>query len=175
MTGQPRKPSRSQRAAELAERRAEMYRLHVVERLDQTEIGRRYGISQQAVSEQIRRAIADRSTHANDETKAIELAKLDANEREVMAVLRRQHLTVSNGRVVLVWDEERQAEVPLIDDAPVLKAVDRLLAIAKHRADLLGLKAPTKVSVEAETLGQEIAGLLAAALGDEDGDDDPDA
>lgn len=172
MAGQSRKPTRSQRAAELAERRAEMYRLHVVERLDQAEIGRRYGVSQQAVSEQIRKAIADRSAHANDETKAIELAKLDAREREVVGVMRRTHYLVSRGKIVERWDEELGRDVPLLDDAPILQSVDRLVAIARLRADLLGLKSPARVSVEAAELGDKIKGLVASLFADDDDADD---
>jgi len=37
------------------------------------------------------------------------------------------------------------------------------------------LKAPARVSVEAENLGQEIADMLAVAFGGEDGDDGDDA
>lgn len=154
------KPTRSQRDAASAARRTEMLHLHTVDRLSQAEIAQRYGITQQAVSEQIRRAIKDRPAYAVDEWRAIELQKLDSAERAVLAVLRRRHVTVSRGRIITVRNADGEDE-PLLDDAPVLAAVDRLVRIAQHRADLLGLKAPTRVSLEAEGLGKEIAELLA--------------
>lgn len=150
---------KSQRTAVLAERRAEMWRMRV-NGLTQQEIGDHYGISQQAVSEQLRRAYSARPAAAIDEYRAIELDKMDRAERAVLEVLTRKHVTVSNGNIVMTWDPILREEIPLLDDAPVLAAVDRIVKIAKHRADLLGLQAPTKISVEAETLGQEIAELL---------------
>src|SRR5512142_145176 len=163
----------AQRTAELAERRAEMWRMRV-NGYTQQQIGDRYGISQQAVSEQLRKAFTERPAAAVDEYRAVELDKLDRAERAVLEVMTRRHVTVSHGKVIEVWNEETRAEEPLLDDGPVLTAVDRLVRIAQHRADLLGLKAPTRVSVEAESLSQEIAGLLAAAL-DTGDDDDADA
>lgn len=56
-----------------------------------------------------------------------------------MEVLEREHVTVSNGRVVSLDDG-----TPLPDDGPVLQAIDRLLRIQERRARLLGLDAPVK-------------------------------
>lgn len=166
MAGNPR----AKRTAALAERRAEMWRMRVNGQTQQ-EIGDHYGISQQAVSEQLRKAYTDRPAAAIDEYRAIELDKLDRAERAVLAVMTRQHVTVSGGSIVMTPDSTGEM-VPLLDDAPVLAAVDRLVKIAKHRADLLGLKAPTKISVEAESLGQEIAELLGQlGTGDDNSDD----
>jgi predicted DNA-binding protein (UPF0251 family) len=167
--------TRTQRAAELADRRAEMLRLYTVERLTQAEIADRYGVSQQAVSEQIRKAIADRPAYRVDEHRAIELEKLDEYERAARRVLVREHVTVSRGSIVTMYNEETGREEPLLDDAPALAAVDRLVRISQYRADLIGMKAPTRVSVEAETLSAEIAQLLSTVLPAGDDDDTADA
>lgn len=162
--------TRAQRAAELAERRAEMWRLRVTG-WTQQQIADNYGISQQSVSEQLRKAYVERPATAIDEYRLVELDKLDRAERVVIAVMTRRHVTVSGGKIISTVNEHGEEE-PLLDDAPVLAAVDRLVKIAQHRADLLGLKAPTRVSIEAENLSAEISALLAAALADSDDDDD---
>lgn len=161
-------PRRAARDTAAADRRAAMLRLYATGHT-QADIAAQYGITQQAVSEQIRKAIASRPVHAVNEYRAIELEKLDAAERAVLGVLNRRHVTVSNGQIVMVAGPD--GEEPLLDDAPVLKAVDRLVQISKRRAALLGLDAPTRVSVEAEQLGAEITELLAQVAPDDDGSD----
>lgn len=105
-----------------------------------------------------------------------ERVRLAELEEAVRAVLEREHVTVSNGQVV------RLDGHPIPDDAPILQAADRLMRIDEQRrkADeserkLLGLDAPSRVSVEAEQLGRQIARLLDEALAPEDTSDDPDA
>jgi predicted transcriptional regulator len=156
----------------MAERRAEMWRMRVTGH-SQQQIADHYGITQSAVSQQLTRAAKDRPATAIDEYRMLELDKLDRAERAVLAVLTRRHVTVSNGRIVMVANEDGFEE-PLLDDGPVLTAVDRLVKIARHRADLVGLKAPVKVSVEAEQLGQEIKDLVTNWFAQGD-DDDADA
>jgi len=77
-----------------------------------------------------------------------ELERLNDLEAAVHEVLARKHITVSNGKVIYVGDE------PLLDDAPVLQAVDRLLKIeeSRRRCDesrrkLLGLDAEKKLNL----------------------------
>jgi len=77
-----------------------------------------------------------------------ELERLDALYEQVEAVLARQHVTVSVGRVVELNGE------PIPDEGPFLQAVDRLLRIedarrrnAERRAKLLGLDSAQKVEV----------------------------
>lgn len=63
-----------------------------------------------------------------------------------------------------------------------LAAVDRVLKIEERRAKLFGLDSPTRLSVDASTLGEEIAKLLDSLSGhpaaprppDDDPDDDED-
>ncbi|MDV9194326.1 hypothetical protein [Streptomyces sp. Wh19] len=77
-----------------------------------------------------------------------ELERLAAVEAEVWTVLKREHVTVSNGEIV------RLDGAPLPDDGPVLQAVDRLIKIedarrrnSERRAKLLGLDAPVKQTI----------------------------
>lgn len=86
----------------------------------------------------VKRVLDSTVREAGDELRALELDRLDGMYRAAMAVLERQHVTVSHGKIV-----QHDGE-PLVDDAPVLQAVDRLLRIQERRSRLLGLDAPVK-------------------------------
>lgn len=94
--------------------------------------------------------------HASREVyREIELARLDAElhrldrlYRKVEQILDEQHITISNGRVILLDG----ATVP--DPGPILQAADRLIRIedarrrnGERRAKLLGLEAPQRLEV----------------------------
>lgn len=92
-----------------------------------------------------------------------ELQRLDALYDSVLEVMERQHITVSNGRVVSLKDDDG-IETPVPDDAPVLQAADRLLKIedarrrnGERRAKLLGLDAPQALEVSINDLDRAIA------------------
>jgi hypothetical protein len=85
-----------------------------------------------------------------------ELLRLDELEARAREVLDRHHITVNNGRVIKLDDGE-----PLLDDGPVLAAIDRLLKIEDARRKnnesqrkLLGLDAPTKVDAQVTEVTQ---------------------
>lgn len=92
-----------------------------------------------------------------------ELDRLDALIPHIEAVLTRHHITVNNGRVIEVEGE------PLLDDGPVLQAVDRLTRIAAERRNisdtrrrhsesyrkLLGIDAPTRVDATVHEVTQQ--------------------
>jgi hypothetical protein len=86
------------------------------------------------------------------EVRQLELERLDRMYEAVLGVLEREHVTVSNGKVIYVGEE------PLKDDDPVLRAVDRLLKIQERRARLLGLDAEQKVNMSGG-LTVEIVGV----------------
>lgn len=71
----------------------------------------------------------------------LDLAELDQMAREVWTVLRNTHYVVDRGEVVRLDGE------PLLDDAPVLSAIGKLLDIQRRRATLVGLDAPKRVEV----------------------------
>jgi hypothetical protein len=92
-----------------------------------------------------------------------ELLRLDLLWSKVWEVLAREHVTVSNGR--LVRGDNGQ---PLRDDGPVLQAVDRLLRIMERRTKYLGLDAPTKHEVlTLDAIDRAIQELNAELGGDE--------
>lgn len=77
----------------------------------------------------------------------LQLDQLDMLTQATLDVLERFHYTVSDGRIVYLGDKGDSDREPLLDDGPVLNAVDRLLKIADRRARLLGLDAPKRVEV----------------------------
>lgn len=115
-----------------------------------------------AVYQDIGRALAEYVGEPAAEVRAIEVLRLDELWRSAIKVLRTEHLTVSHGKVVTIKNEKGE-ERPLADDAPVLQSIDRLLKIQERRAKLLGLDAPTKVSVITDAaLDEELAREQAA-------------
>lgn len=105
----------------------------------------------------IQRALREIVEEPATRLRTLELSRLDAMYEAAMAVLERRHVTVSHGKIVYQGDE------PLIDDAPVLQAIDRLLKIQARRAALLGLDAATKTEVSGG-VRYELVGIDPEAL-----------
>jgi hypothetical protein len=93
----------------------------------------------------VQTALSSTVREGADELRELALIELDEMAREGWAVLRREHILVSGGRVV------KQDGQPVPDDGPVLAALDRLLKIAERRVRLLGLDAAVKSRVEVIT------------------------
>lgn len=72
----------------------------------------------------------------------MDLAELDEMARQAWTVLRATHYVVDKGQVVELGGS------PLLDDAPVLHAIAKLLDIQARRSKLVGLDAPTRSKVE---------------------------
>lgn len=106
-----------------------------------------------------------------------ELQRLDLLWSEAWAVLKREHVVVNAGKVVIDTrvegvvtgdDGEAVEGQPLLDDAPVLKAIGTLLKIQERRAKYLGLDAPTKVeAITVDALDDAIAKLAAELEADQ--------
>lgn len=78
-----------------------------------------------------------------EEWRTMLIERLNASRLHVMNVLEREHLTISDGRVVSLEDEFGK-DVPIVDDGPVLQAVDRLNKIDAQIAKLTGAEAPVQ-------------------------------
>lgn len=130
-----------------------------------------------AAHKDVTRALAANRTELAetvDDMRQAELERLDELTREAWAVMRREHVTVSHGRVVrkqVGWEVDENGKrlfndegepIPvwedLLDDAPVLQAIDRLVKISHRRAALLGLDAPVRVEGDS-TVRYEIVGV----------------
>lgn len=93
-----------------------------------------------------------------DGYRQLEGEKLDALERLMWAIARKKHILAQHGKVIF----DPETGEPMIDQAPLFMAADRLVKIAERRAKLFGWDAPTKLEVRATNeLDTDIAGLLA--------------
>lgn len=106
----------------------------------------------------VQRGLADTIAETNDEVRRQELERLDDLARASLRVLETTHFAVSHGQVIR---HPETGEV-LVDDGPVLAAVDRLLKIMDRRAKYLGLDAPAKLEVlTIDVIDEEIRKLSA--------------
>jgi hypothetical protein len=159
------RPTNEERV-EIARRRSRVLAMRIEQR-PYHEIAAELGISEDIAKKDYQRIVELRRTDLDakrDDAVAIETAKLDALEQAAWEVLRRDHIVVQHGKVV------RLNRKPMVDDAPVLQAIDRLVKIAERRSKLKGLDAPAKVEVSAEVDAEiaAIAAALAAGVGDVD-------
>lgn len=138
-------------------------------------IGDQLGITRQRAHQIYKTALGEIPFDEVTTYRAEQLERLDALLVEANAVLAREHLMVSQGRVVRLGEPfinaDGEADIavgqgePLEDDAPVLAAISTILKIEERRAKLLGLDAPTKTNVTvSDAITSEIE-QLAAQLG----------
>lgn len=102
-----------------------------------------YDSPQSAITD-MRRALDQRREQLGlslDQYREKQLASIDMQRKAVIGVLEAFHYTVNNGMIVTGPDGN-----PLLDDAPILRAVDRLKALDEREARLLGLDAPTSMA-----------------------------
>ncbi|MFF0140464.1 hypothetical protein ACFYRN_28870 [Streptomyces sp. NPDC005227] len=111
----------------------------------------------------IRRAIRSVTEGPAKALVAREADRLDTLYEAALEVLQRDHVTVSHGKVI-----KDDAGNILIDDGPKLAAIDRLVKVRESYRKLLGLDAPSRVSVDAQQLGDEINTLLNRVAADDD-------
>lgn len=129
--------------------------------------------SKSSAYEAVQRARHDTLAEPTEQLREMEMDDLDLAQRRVLEVLERNHVTVSHGRVVrrLVGHEMQDGEYLLdedgkrigiyedvLDDGPILQAVDRLVKIGESRRKLLGLDAATKMDVSG-TVTSRIIGV----------------
>lgn len=109
----------------------------------------------------VQAALAALPADSAEDLRRMQLEQLDYLTAQTVAILERDHPTVSQGgRIVL--DEQNQA---VTDDGPALQAINLLLRIQDRRAKLKGLDAPTRAEVVTlDAINAEIA-RIAAELG----------
>ncbi|MDR3079836.1 MAG: hypothetical protein LBV60_02715 [Streptomyces sp.] len=137
---------RAERAA-TAERRAKLveYRRRKV---PYSQIYEELGYSSpEAASKDFHRTLEENlaGQHASVEVyREEQLVELDYLAEEAHKILRARHYVVTaSGRIV----EDPETGQPLVDDGPVLAAIDRLVKILDRIAKLRGLDAPQRMEV----------------------------
>lgn len=142
----------AERQARAAELRSQglSYRKIAATMADEGSAGALYNVK--TAFEDVRTAMAAVVQESAEAAVQFELDRLDLLHRKAMEVLKRHHIAVSNGRVVVVGGE------PLQDDGPVLAAIDRVVKISESRRRLLGLDQPAKTQVSGG-LTYEVVGI----------------
>lgn len=150
----PAPTSPEQRAAaraDLARRRDEAVTL-AAGGVTYEEVARRLGWnSAQAAHKAVKAALAERLKRqdlAVDELRAKHTALLDEALREARRIMHETHRAHSGGR--LVYDD---ADQPMIDNGPVLAAVDRIVKISESQRKLWGIDAPARTESKVEVDG----------------------
>lgn len=95
----------------------------------------------------ILRAKADVARPAITKLIATESEELDVLYTEACAILQRNHVTVSHGKVITWRNPETNVEEPLLDDGPKLAAIQAALRIRESYRKLHGLDQPAQVAV----------------------------
>jgi hypothetical protein len=135
---------RAERQAKAARRRAQIVHARMAGATFE-EIGREHGISdtraQQLYADAMRRTVKEPA----DQHRALELRRLDDLQLRLTEVLRRDHVTISGGKVVVDQDGH-----PYLDDGPVIAAGMALVRVQESRRKLLGLDEPTHHNVSAK-------------------------
>jgi hypothetical protein len=136
---------RTLEAMEKDSKAADLYRRGLTYRQIAAELGWR---SPNAAFEAVRRAARDagRDSLAAAEALTMMLERLQDYRRLVYRVAVAKHYVTTQAGNVVHYDGK-----PVLDDAPVLQAVDRLLKTDDTEAKLLGLYAPAKSRVEVIT------------------------
>jgi hypothetical protein len=95
------------------------------------------GVSTSTAYDMVQRGLRETVEEPAEAVRSLELAKLDALEREALEVALGDHVIVSAGRVT---------DIP--DVGPKLAALQLLMRLGESRRKLLGLDQPAKVTVD---------------------------
>jgi hypothetical protein len=136
----------------------------------------------------IGRAFAALPADGAEDAKRLDLERIDRLIEQAWDVMEREHVAYSNGRVVRrrigtevdeAGNERLDADglpVPayedVLDDGPILSAVDRIRSLLDRRAKIFGYDAPSRSRIEVITEDAVDAEIerLAAEVGDLDRD-----
>jgi hypothetical protein len=101
------------------------------------------------------RARADVARPAITRLIQTESEELDALYTEACAILQRNHITVSHGKIITWLNPETQQEEPLLDDGPKMQAIQTALRVRESYRKLHGLDQPAKVDATIHEVTQQ--------------------
>jgi len=135
-------PASKAKRAQVAERRLKLIEMRMKgARWDECVTALGYG-SIAAACKDLVRALQQRTNDlaiTANEYRTLEMEKLDLAERVCHDILATKHYVFQGGELVRGDPDSTGKPKPMIDDAPLLAAVDRLLKIQHRRAKLLDL------------------------------------
>jgi hypothetical protein len=130
--------------------------------------------------EAVMRAYAEIPSEESAQAKALDLERIDRLIEQAWAIMLRDHVTVSQGRVVgkVIGVERDEDGIPLtgaegnpiliyediMDDGPALAAIREIRGLLERRAKMTGYDAPVRSRIEViteETVDSELARLEA--------------
>lgn len=149
-----RTPAIAQQDARAADLRAEGWTLQ--------QIADELGVDKTTARMAIRRALREIVQGPAEKLLALHIDRLETLYERATDVMERRHVVVSYGQIVK--DEDG---VPLVDSGPELAAIREARATLESFRKLVGLDAPSRVSVDAQQLGDEISNLLNRATDDD--------
>lgn len=111
----------------------------------------------------VRRALKKHTERVTGEAAAelrqASLDRLDYALEQALRVMETRHFLFHNGRLCTMPASDGGEPVPVLDDGPVLAAIDRVVRIEERRAKLLGTDAPTRQEVEATLVRYQVDGV----------------
>lgn len=163
--GQPRDGrNRFKESLDAAEKRAKAARLSAMG-WSYPRIAEAVGYSSRATAyKAVQQVLKETAQEAGNEFRTVKREQLRLLTEATWEILEREHIMVSNGRVVSLDDQ------PLKDPGPALTAINLLLRINESERKLEGADEPARVSVEAQQIGAEIAHILDQLSARDDGD-----
>lgn len=111
----------------------------------------------------IQRALREVVRGPAEKLVANHMARLETLYEQAIAIMQADYVTVSHGKVIKDDDGK-----PLLDPAPKLAALREARATSESFRKLAGLDAPSRVSVDAQQLGDEINTLLNRVAANDD-------
>jgi hypothetical protein len=117
--------------------------------------------------EGVMRAYAEIPSEASEHAKALDLERIDRLIEKAWEIMLRDHLTVSQGRVVgklAGWQRDDDGAIlrdgdgkpvglyeDILDDGPALAAIREIRGLLERRAKIIGYEAPARSRVEVVT------------------------
>jgi hypothetical protein len=117
--------------------------------------------------EAVMRAFAEIPSEESAQAKALDLERIDRLIEHAWQVMLRDHVTVSQGRVVgkqIGWQRDDDGEIlrdgegapialyeDILDDGPALAAIREIRGLLERRAKMIGYDAPARSRVEVIT------------------------
>ena len=135
----------------------------------QEQIAAHYGLDQSTISLIIARMRDDIPIEERRARQRRQLADIDQMRQEALELVEAEPIPAySQGRPILKADG-----TPAEDHTGRVRAMDLAVKLQEREAKALGLDAATRITVEAEQVGERIKALLRRAAGEPDPDDSP--
>lgn len=146
----------NRRDIDIARRRAEALRLRH-QGYSYRDIAKLLGVSESIAANDVKVSIEKLTKEPGEQVRQMELERLDLMYMKLYEMLLREHVVISNGRIV----RDKEGE-PVRDDGPTVDAITAMLKVQERRSRYMGLD--YKDRTEGED-GNSVRSLLGTLLG----------